>query len=63
MEKRAAPVQFRPTQTNRAKLDLAAKLGIEMTEVMNGVLAIYGDSYLKELAKTRIQELQKMVSR
>ena len=62
MEKRAKPIQFRPTQTNRERLEKVQSMGIEMTEVLNGLLEKHFDSFVNEVARSRIKDLQKMIA-
>jgi hypothetical protein len=62
MEKRTAPMNFRPTASNRGKLEKAQALGFEMTELLNGMIERHFDNYVSEAARAKIQKLQKALA-
>jgi hypothetical protein len=62
MEKRAAPMNWRPTRQNRERLEKALDMGFEMTEILNGLVEKHFDSFVKEAARERIQKMQAVLA-
>lgn len=61
-QKKAASMGFRPYQANRDRLEKAQALGFEMSEVMNGLIEKYLDSYVREAAQDKIRQMQKVLA-
>jgi hypothetical protein len=61
-EKRSGPFVFRPTQTNKKRLDYAAELDINCSEIVNECLEKHLQEFLARAIKAKAQQLQKALS-